>query len=80
MITFYFLALWWSHEPDYPLPVFKRSMNNITIINLQPDESAEWQEHVLVCDHHPPIWVEEESYFPENPNLKTLNKYVNVIT
>lgn len=55
-------------------------MNNITIINLQPDESAEWQEHVLVCDHHPPIWVEEESYFPENPNLKTLNKYVNVIT
>ena len=40
---------------------------------LQQDESAVWQEHVLVHVHHPPLWVEEECYFPANQSLRDSN-------
>lgn len=66
--------------PDYPIPVFNKSMNIITIIILQQDESAKWQERVLVRGHRPPIWVEEENRFPANPYLKTLDEYLGIIT
>ena len=36
----------------------------IAIADLQLDENKELQEHVLVHDHHLPIWAMEESYYP----------------